>query len=192
MGKKPELSEPDLAYERVRYIRTGNYYYIAGRFATLNNFGNVVGNLLHHSIEMYLKGGLIRNESATILKDIGHNLKKLWMLYKKHKPKSFLSSHDKTILDLNKFEELRYPSRDKNGGMGKDTVLAIAITGGTKVVQGAGTLPHAKQYLLNLEAIDLVVEAFYKEEMINAPFYFQDAKPDTLRFLRENNLHPIY
>jgi hypothetical protein len=41
------------------YFRTGLHYYIVARYATVARFGSVSGNLVHHAIELFLKGALI-------------------------------------------------------------------------------------------------------------------------------------
>ena len=43
---------------RINFYRFGFQYYVAGRFAVIAQFSPVAANLLHHAIEMLLKGEL--------------------------------------------------------------------------------------------------------------------------------------
>ena len=42
----------------------------------------VTGNLLHHAIEMYLKGALSKTKSLSELKQFWHNLPDIWAAFK--------------------------------------------------------------------------------------------------------------
>jgi hypothetical protein len=71
--------------ERERFFSSACDYYIAGRFAAFARLNPVVGNLLHHAIEMYLKGALAKTKSLVALdKGFKHNFPKLWKAFKQH------------------------------------------------------------------------------------------------------------
>ena len=42
----------------------------------------VCGNITHHAVEMFLKGGLARYRTLSELRAMGHNLKKIWRAFK--------------------------------------------------------------------------------------------------------------
>lgn len=87
-------------------------YYIDGRFAFWTNQRIVCGNLLHHAIEFFLKGCLYPRLSLVELKEIGHDLPRLWRRFEKEASSdSRLSSFDRTIGELQAFEAIRYPEQ---------------------------------------------------------------------------------
>ena len=69
-----ELDDQKRNRLRVEFGRLGAHYYIAGRFAFFSAFIPVAGNLLHHAVEMFLKGALIRTLALEKLQSIGHDL----------------------------------------------------------------------------------------------------------------------
>jgi hypothetical protein len=96
----------------------------------------VCANLFHHAVEMFLKGGLARKHKLSDLKDMGHDLKKLWNAYKAEFTNSTLKRHDKTISGRNKFEDIRY-----NG-------VIAAWSGPPGEVTAYGGIKTPKQYKL--------------------------------------------
>jgi hypothetical protein len=68
----------------VEFFRLGLHYYIAGRFATLAGLFPMAGNLLHHAVEMFLKGALVRLVGLKPLRKVGHDLNGLWDMFKTH------------------------------------------------------------------------------------------------------------
>jgi hypothetical protein len=94
------------------FYTMGMQYYAAGRFGALHQLTPVTGNLLHHAVEMILKGKLAHHHSLADLKDrkkFGHDLGKCWAGFKAVFPAEPLASHDDVINMLNEFEDLRYP-----------------------------------------------------------------------------------
>jgi hypothetical protein len=53
------------------FFSTGTQYYVSGRYAVTAGLSPVAGNLLHHAVEMSLKGGLARSMELKELKDLG-------------------------------------------------------------------------------------------------------------------------
>lgn len=72
-------------------------YYVTARSSMHAQCMLVCGNLFHHTVEMLLKGGLVRKRKLSELKDKGHNLKKLWRAFKTDFPDLNMKRHDKTI-----------------------------------------------------------------------------------------------
>src|SRR4029077_1391421 len=116
-----EINEND----RVVFLSNAFEYYAAARFAVYVRCIGVCGNITHHSVEMFLKGGLARYRTLSELRAMGHNLKKIWRAFKTDFPDLALLRHDRTISLLNRFEELRYPRHDG------PAVIEIEIIWGT-------------------------------------------------------------
>ena len=76
----------------------------------------MVGNLLHHAVEMYLKGGLSKTKTLGELKKFSHNLPGAWAKFKAQFKDPALVQFDGVVTALHTFEELRYP--DSGGGQG--------------------------------------------------------------------------
>jgi len=98
------------------FFSSGLQYYIGGRSAVRAGLNPVAGNLLHHAIEMCLKGGL--SKTLEELKKLGHNLPKIWKEFKKQIKDPAVDQFDTVINQLHRFEEIRYP----------DSVLALGMT----------------------------------------------------------------
>lgn len=101
---------------------------------------------------MLLKGGLAKKgRQLSELKAWEHNLKRLWREFKTAFANVDLTQHDKTISQLDKFEEMRYPSA---------ALKAMAIS-----VQWSGEPPRAvfregktpKQFVLIVSDVDALV-----------------------------------
>jgi hypothetical protein len=52
--------------EGSEFIATGTQYYVAGRYAVIAGLMPVAGNLLHHAIEMCLKGALSKKAGKSL------------------------------------------------------------------------------------------------------------------------------
>src|SRR5438552_4056921 len=75
----------------------GLEYYISGRYAIFSGLTYVSGNLLHHAIEMLLKGNLLSYFSLDELRSqFRHDIKKLWREFKTHSSVS-LAKFDNVI-----------------------------------------------------------------------------------------------
>ena len=48
------------------FFATAGQYYVVGRFAAFAGLIPITGNLLHHAVEMFLKGGLSKNGSSLV------------------------------------------------------------------------------------------------------------------------------
>ena len=99
------------------FLDRGMQYYIAGRFCALAQQFPVCANLLHHSLEMFLKGALCRGHSKIQLQLMGHNIWKAWVAFKHLHPDPRLNEFDGTVKALNKFERIRYPDQVLTKGM---------------------------------------------------------------------------
>lgn len=95
------------------FLPLGLQYYVGGRFLALQLQTPVAGNLLHHAIELFLKAALsdLPIKKLRSRKDFGHDLLKLWAEFSQRSGGSN-EQHVKAINDINKFEEIRYPSEN--------------------------------------------------------------------------------
>ncbi len=106
----------------------GLEYYISGRYAVFSGLTSVAGNLLHHAIEMLLKGNLSSHFRLDELRsNFQHDIKKLWKEFKTRSSAS-LSEFYNVISDLSKFEEIRYPDKSLIDGL----ALSISPTQDTR------------------------------------------------------------
>lgn len=121
------------------FFTLATQYYVAGRYAAQVTGIPVAGNLLHHAIEMYLKGGLGKKGlTLAELKKLGHNLPAIWEAFKSKFGLSTSSPHNQVIRDLHDFEELRYP----------DSVLNRGMMGRISMTRDAGLVFHAQSSTL--------------------------------------------
>lgn len=104
-GKKPMVTEA-----RELFFHSGTQHYVAGGFAAIAALIPVAGNLLHHAVEMFIKGGLSAARSLDQLKGMGHNLPRIWSEWKSLYPDPAHTKFDGVITNLHPFEELRYPN----------------------------------------------------------------------------------
>jgi HEPN domain-containing protein len=102
---------------RFMYFDTGLYYHITARFAVIEHFNPLAGNLFHHAIEMYLKGALCRTLDEHQRRKLGHRLKKIWKRFKFTHPDPALNKFDQCISELDKYERIRYPKEILRTGM---------------------------------------------------------------------------
>jgi hypothetical protein len=181
--------EEDRRYEIDRTVdlssSTGSHYYIAGRFAAFAWLNPVVGNLLHHAVEMYLKGTLSKTATLKELKDkLGHHLPKLWDAFKGQIDDPALSRFDRIIAGLHQYEELRYPDSVLSMGMQS----AIEITRPTSApAAGTAPVPGPRAYKLCLEEIDELIRAIFQAASRNPKFYLNPAIEDASQYLFRDN-----
>src|SRR5262245_19264953 len=88
------------------FYSAGFRYYAAGRFAFLNSLSPVDANLLHHGVEMMLKGRLTH---VLTLKEMAkhpyrHCLPAIWQTFRSLFPDDDLSRFDGVIEQLDEFE----------------------------------------------------------------------------------------
>ena len=93
------------------FFGLGMQYYAVARYAAMATLMPVCGNLYHHAIEMFLKGGLSQTNTLKELKDLGHNLLRIWDAFKAEFSSAVLGQFDYTIKTLDQFESIRYPDK---------------------------------------------------------------------------------
>jgi hypothetical protein len=145
------------------FFTNGRQYYIAGRYAAFAGLVPVVGNILHHVIEQFLKGGLSKTKTLNELKQFNHNLPKIWDAFKTQVNDTTLARFGNAISTLHEFEDLRYPDSVVAAGM----QCTVDITkAGRDAVKNAPSPPSTPAlsvppYSLCLEEIDEFVGAAF-------------------------------
>ena len=167
------------------FISTALQYYVTGRYAVLAGQVPVAGNLLHHSIEMFLKGGLAKKQMAlNELKGFGHNLPKLWTKFKEQLPDPSLTDFDTLVAELHKFDDLRYPDSILAKGMSVNVGVRKALS-----AAGGPTGPEPR-YELCLENLDALVGAIFRVASVNQKAYVDSLSPRARECLKEHNTQP--
>ena len=159
-------------------------YYIAGRAAAINQLIPVLGNLLHHAVEMSLKAALAATISITELKRLGHSLPKIWQRFKQVFPQVNGSGYDSTIEELHRFEELRYPDSILTRGALMDLALFREHVGTPDLGQLA-----VPRYILVLEDIDALQEMIFATAGLNPRFYVGSMSQGAKDYLLKHNRH---
>lgn len=165
----------------------GSQYYVAGRYAVVAALMPIAGNLLHHAIEMYLKGALSKEMSPDQLRNkFRHRLPKLWKRVKRQIGDRSLSKFDSVIKELSKFEDIRYP--DKFWQQGASITFDITKTG---AAQGRASGQVVPRYKLCLEDIDELVDAIFRFASRNPNAYLRFMKPEASEYvMRDNAWYP--
>jgi hypothetical protein len=167
--------------DSLNYFKLGTQYYLTGRFATFAGCLPVAGTLLHHALEMFLKGDLISHLSRDELKRVGHSLERLWSQYKQSKPSIDLARFDKLVAELHKFEDIRYPDRITDFGM-YGTISIVKWSPGPSFWSADGNVPPG--YHLVVSDLDEMVKAVFTASSVNPAFY-------SIRFLATGALSSI-
>lgn len=145
----------------------GLQYLATGRFAAAACFMPVSGNLLHHAVEMLLKGSLAKLIGVSQLPRgrNGHDLNALWKLYRQHYPDPILDRYSPLVADLHRFEYIRYPENlIAEGGF-----LAIGFPNTARSEQlGDNKLP---QYQLTVAEVDALAKEIFIRGSVNPAFY---------------------
>lgn len=159
-------------------------YYTSGRFAALTHCLPVAGNLLHHAIEMFLKCALVRTLTLAELKTLGHKLPVLWARFRSiHTDQTYVDL-DEAIVELDRFEQLRYPDSVVKEGMQVSFVILKAQF---------ARLPKGPQppYHLVLEDVDLLAQIAAHTSGLSAQAFSVSHSEHANYFLQLHNAHPI-
>lgn len=168
---------------RELYFGAATQYYIVGRYAVFSGLNPVAGNLLHHAVEMALKGHLASKLSASDLKNVyKHSLCMLWRTFKESLPTADLSKYDAVIARLDQFETIRYPEHIVKHGM---CVLQDVTQ---RRSQSKMKLPQpVPRYDLCLQDVDALFEAIFVSSSVNPKFFFTRLGAIARKYLVENN-----
>jgi hypothetical protein len=172
------------------FVGNACQYYAAARFLLHAQCIPVCGNLFHHAVEMLLKGRLAKKRKLSLseLEKMKHKLKVLWREYKLDFPNPTLKRHDKTISQLHKFEDIRYPDRILASGMG--TTAQWSGPAASVTVRGPG-LKTPKQYTIIVSEIDDLVADVFKASSWT-PGAFIGTNRFAKQAIRRHNKHARY
>jgi hypothetical protein len=145
------------------FFRFGLQYLVAGRFSACAGVSPVGANLLHHALEMLLKGYLSSSMTLGELKKAGHRLVKLWDLYKAKVGDASLNQYDGVVIDLDKFEEIRYPDKIVLSGM----LVGYSFVRGERQLVNAGPGRREPVYKLLVAEIDELAKTIFESASIN-------------------------
>ena len=169
--------------EQQAYFDRGLEYYICGRYSVFSGLSSIAGNLLHHAIEMLLKGNLVSHCSLNELRSqFGHDIKSLWGEFKSHTSAS-LTEFDSVIIDLDKFEEIRYPDNSLLNGL----ALSISPSQDTEAMSLRSEQYKTPHYYLTWEHIDKLVSIIFKESSVNPLFFIGKYRESARQFLLLEN-----
>jgi HEPN domain-containing protein len=159
-------------------------YYAAGRYAFFAGLNYVAANLLHHAVEMCLKGALSRRgKSLPELEKLQHKLPKIWEAFKVDADDASLDSFDGEVSALHAYEKLRYP----------DTLLKEGMLSGFSLRKptspaDSGWRGKEPEYVLCLEAVDEIVGAIFKAANINPKFFTAGLREEAKQYLTRENV----
>ena len=170
---------------RSEFFSTGTQYYVAGRYAVIVGLIPVGGNLLHHAVEMFLKGGLAVSMELKELKNLGHHLPRIWRSFKARLGKDGFNRFDHTIDSLHAFEELRYPDSIISRG----AQMMMGVTG-TPTLAGSAQIIPTPSYELYLSEVDPLVGAVFEAASINPAFFIARLQSGAQKYLRDTNANP--
>ena len=171
---------------RISMFQLATQYYASGRFAALSGILPVCGNLLHHAIEMYLKGALASVLDLTAMRALNHNLVQIWGRTKQSYPASNLGRFDDTINRLNLFDRLRYPDAVLREG----AQMRLTRLRSEWLPMPNATRPEP-DYDLVLEEIDELVKVIFSFANLNPTFFTAGLNSRALAILSEQNLHAV-
>jgi hypothetical protein len=161
------------------FFKVGLEYYVAGRAAAAAGLDLVAGNLLHHAVEMLLKGGLVQAKAPQLYKDRdGHPLLMAWVAVKTLHPAEELAGFDQVITDLDRFEKIRYPDDILSNG------AQLSVGWGRGPTQRPAKPPL---YQLEVNAVDKVVARLFRLLRINPRAYLGGLNPEARRALEFRN-----
>ena len=155
--------DPERVY--AEFFGIAFHYYIAGRYAVFAKLYHVAGNLLHHAVEISLKGALAKGgKSLSELERFRHDLRKLWKAFKKQTGDPSLNEFDPAVSALHRHEKLRYPDFVLAHGM----QLLISLKKSTPTTTSGRPEP---KFELSLEAVDEIFATVFDSTGLNAKFF---------------------
>ncbi len=167
-GKRRRQTDVTGERDSLNYSKLGAQYYVAGRAAFFATCLPVAGNLLHHAVEMLIKGDLIQSLRRSELKRPQHNLKRLWKSYKSRHKEIDLSGLDPLIRELEKFERIRYPDSMTDKGM---TLLFSVVAPNPLTSFSSSGGVETPRYGLSLNEIDALVKTICEVNSLNPQFH---------------------
>ena len=163
-------------------------YYVSGRAALLCGNTRIPGNLLHHAVEMLLKGQLSKTIPLDDLKrskKFGHKLPLLWTTFKNLFPKHDLTEFDTIIDSVQKFEKIRYPDAILSEG----AFIGIGFCRGNPVsMTPRSTEP---EYQIGVGDVDAFFRRLFPLCGLNPKAYFNSLSSQGRQVLTERNAESL-
>ena len=166
------------------FARLAAQYHASGRFAALSHYLPVAGNLLHHSIEMFLKCVLVKALTLKELKGLGHNLATLWSRFAQIHPYPTHAALTAAVAELERFERLRYPDSVVLEGM----QVSFVISRSQYRPLPAGPQPP---YHLVLEDVDCIAKIAAQASGLDRAAFTAGLSEQAIQFLEFHNVHPL-
>lgn len=160
-------------------------YYVAARASLLCRCSLITGNLIHHTVELLLKGQLSKTIPLEDLKDykkFGHNLPKLWAPFKAVFPTENLSEFDAMITELEKFEKIRYPDEI----LARGAQIGLGWGRGKPVTNLTPNRPEP-EYQMGMGDVDAFFKRLFPLCRMNPKAYFTFLSPQGRSVLTEAN-----
>jgi hypothetical protein len=167
------------------FFSSGLEYYIGGRSAVRAGLNPLAGNLLHHAIEMCLKGSI--SKTLEELKKLGHNLPKIWKEFKKQIKDPALDQFDPLINQLHRFDDIRYP----DSVLATDTASRVSFGPPSPAVADARTDPGGREptYQLWLGEIDELLIKICAASSMDPKYLLSGLNEVAMQSLTEENPH---
>jgi hypothetical protein len=151
---------------RYWFYDLGTQYYVAGRSVARAGLNPVYGNLLHHAVEMFLRGVLVGPLKVEKLRTMRHNLPQLWEAYRTEEKDTALSRFDSTIVALHAFESIRYPDKIVAKGM-----LATIVWAPRHVTTASASVKQPPKYEVIINHIDELIIVLLRRASVNPKFF---------------------
>ena len=166
---------------QIQFAGLAVQYFVAGRAAAINQLIPVLGNLLHHAVEMALKAALASSLSLPDLKKLGHQLPKIWSSFKA--TCTVDAAHfDSVVAELHRFENIRYPDLLLQHGAQMEFILLRE-----HIQSGQRSPSIVPRYRLVLEDVDELMEFIFEAAKINPHFFTGSMSESAKDFLSRHN-----
>ncbi len=166
-----------------QFFTLGMQYYVAGRSAALMKLIPVSGNLLHHAVEMLLKGDLSVEKTPEELKTKArHKLPTLWDMFKERHVETD-PSVDHVIKELHAFEDIRYPNRIVAEGAS----MSVGIGGSAFLYPDESSRPREPSYTIDVSDVDRLVSIIFDFSTYKLEFFKAKLTSDAKQILTRGN-----
>lgn len=168
------------------FYKTALEYYVSGRAALHCLCSLVAGNLIHHAVEMLMKGKLSKTIPLEDLKkQFGHKLPKSWKAFKNLFPAENLTEFDAMIAELGRFEEIRYSDKILDDGV----FIGLGFGRGkpSTIDRGKPIERPEPEYQVGLGDVDAFFARLFSLCDLNPKAYFSFLSPQGRQALVEGN-----
>lgn len=179
------MTDLDPDHYKMHAFRVALQYYGAGRYAMACNFTPVSANLLHHAVELCLKGSLAPVLGVAALRSFSHNILQLWSAFRQHSADERLAAFDLLVEELHHFERIRYPEALIKGG----GFFSMGFPSGARNVQLSG--PKLPEYNLSVEDVDNLMKQFFTLGNLNPAFYSELENEHAAPYFKYRNKSPL-